>query len=325
MTQPPWPVDAHGKLLPRTAEGWPDFRAVNWPVMNGQWAPVGLDGRPVVYGDVVPASPTAFPPPAAGLPAPGQPFAPPTPQPGKPLLKRRGVQIALSVFGLLVVLGAIGAATGGKSKTASVTSASTSTHVIPATAVAESALPTVKAAPQGSCAALLSADGPVTVPSTCQGPQGRVKVNRTFCIGPDVPNTTLYDFAAQGKHWWAYGGTSRPDWQSSGFDSAKRDCNPPPWFPKGYQVTGQDDNVAYEWVQDPQCTSFVKCTQANIVVNEDCPTLYLEVSTETSDGVAVGYSNDVLSGLHVGDRGLMTFNVTDEAASKVAIDKVTCY
>jgi len=116
VTQPPWPVDAHGKPVPRRPDGWPDFAAVNWPSSQGQWAPVGPDGRPLVYGAPVPASPpAAFPAALAGLPGP-----PAVGDPTQPLPTGGGMptwlKVTLGVVGVLAVLLIIGAIAGSTSK-----------------------------------------------------------------------------------------------------------------------------------------------------------------------------------------------------------------
>jgi hypothetical protein len=46
--QGPWPLDANGTPLPVGDDGRPEFESANWPTVGGQWAPVGVDGRPVV-------------------------------------------------------------------------------------------------------------------------------------------------------------------------------------------------------------------------------------------------------------------------------------
>lgn len=58
MTPPPWPVDAHGKPVPKGEGGWPDLASVNWPVVGGQWAPIGPDGRPLVQSAGAAPAPT---------------------------------------------------------------------------------------------------------------------------------------------------------------------------------------------------------------------------------------------------------------------------
>ncbi len=99
-----------------------------------------------------------------------------------------------------------------------------------------------------------------------------------------------------------------------------------PWYPKGYEPTSQDDNVALQFLEGAavHCDAFTGCFQANVIVNEDCSTLYIELATETSDGTKVGYTNDILSGLSKGDKGLMTFDVTSDGTAKGEVTEVEC-
>lgn len=93
----PWPLDAQSKPVPSLPNGWPDLASVNWPVVNGNWAPIGYDGRPVAHR-----------------------------------VKRRWPIVLGSVLAVLVVLGIVGAVVGGeKGKTtgAPETVAPTSQHV----------------------------------------------------------------------------------------------------------------------------------------------------------------------------------------------------
>jgi hypothetical protein len=63
-----------------------------------------------------------------------------------------------------------------------------------------------------------------------------------------------------------------------------------------------------------------------IVTRDGCPSnLYIELTTLTDAGVVVGYTNDSVSGLRSGETAKMTFENTDENASKARLSNVSCY
>jgi hypothetical protein len=96
-----------------------------------------------------------------------------------------------------------------------------------------------------------------------------------------------------------------------------------PWYPKGYFQT-QDPDVAVKGVSDPNC-DYLRCWQLHVIVNRPCSSLYIELSTENASGDKIGFTNDILTGLSSGDRGLMTFNTADDARHIGGVTKVSCY
>lgn len=96
-----------------------------------------------------------------------------------------------------------------------------------------------------------------------------------------------------------------------------------PWYPKGYG-TFLDDGIALKWVDNPNC-DYLRCFQVKVVTNKYCNSLYVEVATENAAGEKIGFTNDVLTGLAPGDRGLMTLTSGQDNAQRATVTKVNCY
>jgi hypothetical protein len=94
-----------------------------------------------------------------------------------------------------------------------------------------------------------------------------------------------------------------------------------PWYPKGYAPLA--DGLAMKWVAHPDC-DYLRCMQMQVMLDKPCNNLYVELSTENAAGEKNGFTNDILTGLSTGDRGLMTFHVTDDQR-RGSVSKVTCY
>lgn len=97
-----------------------------------------------------------------------------------------------------------------------------------------------------------------------------------------------------------------------------------PWYPKGFAPYYGDSDIAFQWVKDPDCDYF-GCMQARVVVNQFCGSLYVELTTKNAAGENIGFTNDVLTALTPGDRGLLTFTITDDDVRHGSITEVNCY
>ncbi len=94
--------------------------------------------------------------------------------------------------------------------------------------------------------------------------------------------------------------------------------------PTGFETTTQDATVAVQWGSGCDA-SFEGCWVLDVVTKDGCSTLYVELSVMDASGTAIGYTNDVLTGLAAGQRGKMTFQATDSGAQKARVSDVSCH
>lgn len=96
-----------------------------------------------------------------------------------------------------------------------------------------------------------------------------------------------------------------------------------PWYPR--EFTEWDDNIAWQWVDDPSCDYF-SCSQMIVIARDGCPSgLYAEVNFK-SGGTVVGYSNDALGSLGAGENAILTFTDTSDYGSVTTwLTEINCY
>ena len=93
--------------------------------------------------------------------------------------------------------------------------------------------------------------------------------------------------------------------------------------PNGYEKTSQDPTVAYQW--GTGCSaSYEACWVMDVTSRDGCSSLYIELSIMDAAGTAIGYTNEVLTGLTPGQQGRMTFQATDDGARRARISDVSC-
>jgi hypothetical protein len=81
------------------------------------------------------------------------------------------------------------------------------------------------------------------------------------------------------------------------------------WVPSDFTV--YDGNIAYKYIDDPNCTLDF-CVGIIVVSKVGCPnTLYAEMSIKDKNGVQIEYSNDALNGLPAGGKGELIFDILE--------------
>ena len=96
------------------------------------------------------------------------------------------------------------------------------------------------------------------------------------------------------------------------------------WIPKGFEVSNLNSDVAYRWVENPQC-SLTRCSQVEIVPKNGCSSLYAQADLVDNAGRNVGYANDLTSGVGPGQTALMTLNVTTDEPVRLSLNEINCY
>jgi len=97
----------------------------------------------------------------------------------------------------------------------------------------------------------------------------------------------------------------------------------PGWAPAGFKVT-TNPNVAIRWMEPAEIPT--GSSWGLIAVTRlGCSTLYVELSILDSTGAAIGYTNDVLTGILPGQDAKLTFSDYTTGAAKARISDVSCY
>jgi hypothetical protein len=98
------------------------------------------------------------------------------------------------------------------------------------------------------------------------------------------------------------------------------------WIPSGF--IGWDQNVAYTYIENPDCSySDSLCVGIQVVSKNGCPNnLYGEISIEDKNGVQIGYTNDTLSNLSPLSKGELIFDILKwERFGGFKLSKISCY
>lgn len=102
---------------------------------------------------------------------------------------------------------------------------------------------------------------------------------------------------------------------------------PVKWWPAGFSPSTDDPDVAYKFVPEANLdcgNTGLGCFQMHVAVDQPCSSLYIELATINASGEKVGFTNATLGGMNPGDKGLMTFPVTDQGVVKGQISQVSC-
>lgn len=86
------------------------------------------------------------------------------------------------------------------------------------------------------------------------------------------------------------------------------------------------EGIAFEWVDDPNCDYF-GCSQLNVIARDaQCPNgLYASVNILDKSGTIIGYSNDSLPSLLLGQKARLNFTITEDDAATIALNEFSCY
>lgn len=86
------------------------------------------------------------------------------------------------------------------------------------------------------------------------------------------------------------------------------------------------EGVEYKWVDNPKC-DYGGCMQLRVTPRVQSCTggLYVAVNVLDSSGTIIGYSNDLLPSVALGQQALLTFPILEDAADSVQIAEVKCY
>ena len=96
------------------------------------------------------------------------------------------------------------------------------------------------------------------------------------------------------------------------------------WIPKDF--VGWDRDIAYKWVEDPDCDYFSVCAAIQVVTNIDCPrNIYAELTLMDEDYVQYDYTNDLQGSLLKGSIAELTFNwAPDGKFAHFKVSKINC-
>lgn len=92
--------------------------------------------------------------------------------------------------------------------------------------------------------------------------------------------------------------------------------------PSGFTL--YDESTAFRWDDTGDCI-IGGCWHMTLVTLNGCPnSLYVELTTLSSGGTVVGYTNDTVGELKAGEQAKLNFENPDKA-DKARISKVSCY
>ena len=118
----------------------------------------------------------------------------------------------------------------------------------------------------------------------------------------------------------AAGSTDTDDGSSSPATSPPEDNS---WVPEGFSRFNR--NVAVKWSPDGSYScSHRRCAQLEVVTNIDCENLYGEVTKIDSAGNSVGYTNDTLENIKMGQKSPLMFDTYGDFESFELV-KISCY
>jgi len=86
------------------------------------------------------------------------------------------------------------------------------------------------------------------------------------------------------------------------------------------------DGVAFKWADNPNCDYFSCFGMTVIADSANCPNgFYAELNLLDSSGAIVGYTNDSVGSLRLGQKAKLIFNFTDDDVKTAEISKFSCY
>lgn len=99
-----------------------------------------------------------------------------------------------------------------------------------------------------------------------------------------------------------------------------------PWYPKGYFSYSGD--IAWRWLEGKEyrCSYGDNCWGISIIAKKGCPTtLYAKITILDRNGVNIGYTNDLTSGLSSGQEARLVFEDFTPGAAKASLSEISCY
>ena len=96
------------------------------------------------------------------------------------------------------------------------------------------------------------------------------------------------------------------------------------WIPSGFE--SWDEEIAYKWVEKPDCRTYSVCTAIQVVANVDCPrNIYAELTLMDENYVQYDYTNNLQSSLSTGSIAELTFNwAPDGKFAHFKVSKINC-
>ena len=96
------------------------------------------------------------------------------------------------------------------------------------------------------------------------------------------------------------------------------------WVPAEFERW--DSDIAYKWVDNPQCNSYSVCAAIRVIANVECPnSLYAELILQDKDYVQYDYTNDSQGSLSRGSTAELMFNFEpNERFAHFKLSKISC-
>ncbi len=87
-----------------------------------------------------------------------------------------------------------------------------------------------------------------------------------------------------------------------------------------------ENGIAWQWVKKDQC-DYGRCAQMNVIAKDnECPSgLYVSVNVLDGGGTIIGYSNDLLPSLRMGQKARLTFQIIEDGAKSIELNELKCY
>lgn len=86
------------------------------------------------------------------------------------------------------------------------------------------------------------------------------------------------------------------------------------------------DGVAWKWADNPDCDYFGCFGMTVRADDQPCPNgLYVEINLLDGKGNVIGYSNDTVGSLSLGQKAKLIFDVTDNDVKSAELTDISCY
>lgn len=98
-----------------------------------------------------------------------------------------------------------------------------------------------------------------------------------------------------------------------------------PDLPAGFKDAG--NGVAYRFANEGNTCSYRSCVFVELYAYYDCPSsVYVEGNTiDTATNTVYGMTNDTLSSLASGQRGIVELTILEDRANGVQLTDISCY
>jgi hypothetical protein len=96
------------------------------------------------------------------------------------------------------------------------------------------------------------------------------------------------------------------------------------WVPAEFEKW--DSNIAYKWVEDPQCDAYSVCAAIRVIANVECPnSIYAELILQDKDYVQYDYTIESQGSLTKRSTAELTFNFEpNERFAHFKLSKISC-